>query len=109
MSQSPYLESGDGKASGRKRRSQEEAGASKSKGADWSMLRINQQVVSAGALVTMDFGFCFRDHMLSHPVYKPGGVTETSHHCLSSYHNLQSILASQVRALRLLLCRTLWT
>jgi hypothetical protein len=37
----------------------------------------------------MDFGFRFRDHVLSHTVYKPGGVTETSHCCLSSYHNLQ--------------------
>jgi hypothetical protein len=27
--------------------------------------------------------------VLSHTVYKPGGVTETSHCCLSSYHNLQ--------------------
>jgi hypothetical protein len=45
--------------------------------------------VGAGALVTMDFGFCFRDHVLSHTVYKPGGVTETSHCCLSSYHDLQ--------------------
>jgi hypothetical protein len=45
--------------------------------------------VSAGALVTMDFVFRFRDHVLSHTVYKPEGVTETSHCCLSSYHNLQ--------------------
>jgi hypothetical protein len=37
----------------------------------------------------MDFGFRFRDHVLSHTVYKPGGVTETSHRCLSSYHDLQ--------------------
>jgi hypothetical protein len=37
----------------------------------------------------MDFVFRFRDHVLSHTVYKPGGVTETSHCCLSSYHNLQ--------------------
>jgi hypothetical protein len=37
----------------------------------------------------MDFGFHFRDHVLSHTVYKPGGVTETSHRCLSSYHDLQ--------------------
>jgi hypothetical protein len=27
--------------------------------------------------------------VLSHTVYKPGGVTETSHRCLSSYHDLQ--------------------
>jgi hypothetical protein len=52
--------------------------------------------VSAGALVTMDFEFCFRDHVLSHTVYKPGGVTGTSHWCLSSYHNLQSIPASHL-------------
>jgi hypothetical protein len=45
--------------------------------------------VSTGALVTMDFGFRFRDHVLSYTVYKPGGMTETSHRCLSSYHNLQ--------------------
>jgi hypothetical protein len=37
----------------------------------------------------MDFVFRFRDHVLSHTVYKPGGVTETSHCCLSSCHDLQ--------------------
>jgi hypothetical protein len=50
---------------------------------------------SINTLITMDFVFCFRDHVLSHTVYKLGGVTETSHCCLSSYHNLQSIPASQ--------------
>jgi hypothetical protein len=70
---------------------------------------LDSHTVSAGALVTMDFGFRFRDHVLSHTVYKPGGVTETSYCCLSSYHNLQSILASQIRVPRLLLHRTLWT
>jgi hypothetical protein len=44
MSQSPYLESGHGKVSRRRRRSQEEAGASKSKGADCSTLWTDQQV-----------------------------------------------------------------
>jgi hypothetical protein len=52
-------------------------------------LSLSPHSVGAGALVTMDFGFRFRDHVLSHTVYKPGGVTKTSHCCLSSYHDLQ--------------------
>jgi hypothetical protein len=62
--------------------------------------RASGALVSAGALVTMYFVFCFRDHVLSHTVYKPGGVTETSHCCLSSYHDLQSIPASQIYLLK---------